>query len=333
MTYRSELHPRLEVRHLTPLIALEQTGSVTRAAELLGITQSALSRRIQEAEQRLGTTLYVRSQKRLRLTDAGSCLLENAKRILAALERAESDTIQMPAGPRHVVRVGAGAYTCFHWLPAFLDYLWQEAPGLDVVIAPESAELPQDAVLRNAIDVGIVPGPLTDRGIHAVKLFDDELVAIVAPRHSLADRRYLVAEDFADQTYITYGPTYLLGFESDRVLRPAKVWPRRLLKIAYVDGIVAMVAAGHGISVLSRWAITPAIESGAIQAISVTKSGLPITWSAVVRRHDGREGAAHSFAGQLAAWTSGSEKAFSIGRQPRATEHRLQNRHSTRVKK
>ena len=332
MTFRSDLHPRLEVRHLTPMIALEQTGSVTRAAELLGITQSALSRRIQEAEQRLGTTLYLRSQKRLRLTAAGACLLENAKRILAALERAESDTIQMPAGPRHVVRVGAGAYTCFHWLPCFLDCLWQAAPGLDVVIAPESAELPQDAVLRNAIDVGIVPGPITDRGIHAVKLFEDELVAIVAPRHALADRRYLVAEDFADQTYITYGPTYLLGFESDRVLRPAKVWPRRLLKIAYVDGIIAMVAAGHGISVLSRWAVSPAVEDGAIQAIPVTRSGLPITWSAVVRRHDGREGAAHSFADHLAAWTSGSSKAFSIGFQPQTNEQRSPAKRASRVK-
>ena len=310
MIPRPELHPRLEVRHLTPLIALEQTGSVTRAAELLGITQSALSRRIQEAEQRLGTKLYVRGQKRLRLTDAGACLLEHAKRILGALERAESDTIQMPAGPKHVVRVGAGAYACFHWLPGFLEYLWSHAPDLDVAVAPDTAELPQDAVLRNVIDVGIVPGPLTDRGIRAVKLFDDELVAVVASGHALAGRDHLAAQDFADHTYITYGPTYLLGFESDRVLRPARVWPRRLMKVAYVDGIIAMVAAGLGMSVLSRWAVAPALERSGIEAIRVTSEGLPIAWSAAVRRHDGEDAPALRFAHVLAAWAQGSAAAF-----------------------
>ena len=106
---QSLFRPRLEVRHLCLMVALDQAGSVTRAADLLGLTQPALSRRIREAERRLGTDLYSREKKRLRPTLAGECLLEHAKRILAELARAEMDTIQIPAGPQALVRLGAGA--------------------------------------------------------------------------------------------------------------------------------------------------------------------------------------------------------------------------------
>ena len=305
------MRPRLDLRHLSLVVALDQTGSVTRAAELLGITQPALSRQIREAERRLGTALYSREKKRLRPTLAGECLLEHAKRILAEVARAELDTIQLPAGPQHLVRLGAGAYGCYRWLPAFLLSLEAREPGIEIAVAGESARLPQDAVLGDALDVAIVAGPVADRGLRVLHLFDDELIAILPLDHPLAGRRVLEAGDFAEQTYITYGPTYQKGHETDRVLRPAKVWPKRLVKVELTDAIVDLVAAGFGVSVLSRWAVAPALAAGRLAAARVTEAGLLIAWSAVLRRADGERAPSLRLAEALVRWCRAHPKSFS----------------------
>lgn len=298
----SLLRPRLEVRHLSVMVALERAGSVTRAADLLGLTQPALSRQIREAERRLGITLYRRDKKRLRPTLAGECLLEHGKRILSDLALAEADTAQIPTGPRHIVRLGAGAYAGYRWLPGFLAVLQARAADLDVVVAGDTGRLPQDALLHDELDVALVAGPIEGRALRVHPLFDDELVALLPPDHPLAGRAVLEAGDFADQVYITYGPTYQKGFETERVLRPARIWPKRLIKVDLADAIVELVAAGLGVSVLSRWAVAEAARAGRVALARVTGPGLPITWSAVTRRGDGTKAAGDRLARELAHW-------------------------------
>jgi LysR family transcriptional regulator for metE and metH len=309
--FQGLMRPRLELRHLSLVVALEQTGSVTRAAELLGITQPALSRQIREAERRLGTTLYSREKKRLRPTLAGECLLEHAKRLLGDLARAEMDTIQLPAGPRQMVRLGAGAYSSYRWLPGFLEALRTRAPEIDITVASDTARLPQEAVLQDELDLALAAGPVEARGLGTIHLFDDELVAILPPDHPLAGRAALEAEDFAPETYITHGPTYQKGHETDRVLRPAKVWPKRLIKVELTEAIVDLVAAGLGVSVLSRWAVASAARAGRIATARVTAEGLPIAWQACLRRADGEQAPARRFARELARWCRNRPEAFS----------------------
>ncbi len=306
------LRPRLGVRHLGIMVALDHAGSVTRAADLLGITQPALSRQIRDAERRLGIALFTREKKRLRPTLAGECLLEHAKRILSDLAGAEADSVQIPAGPRDVVRIGSGAYACYRWLPGFLRELQEKAPQIDLTVVGEAMRLPLEGLAHDEVDVAIVPGPVERRGLRAVHLFDDELVAVLPPGHVLAGRPSLAASDLADQTYITYGPTYQTGFETARVLRPAKVWPKRLIKVDLSDAIIELVAAGFGISVLSRWAVSAAAEAGAVVTARVTESGLPIAWSAAVRRGDGPQAPALCLANELARWCRRDPRSFAV---------------------
>lgn len=308
------LRPRLEVRHLSLLVAIAEAGSVTGAAALLGLSQPALSRQIREAERRLGQTLYAREKNRLRPTLAGECLLENARRILRDLSQAESDSIQIPAAPRQAVRIGCGAYSSYAWLPGFVGTLQRQAPTLEITVAGETARPPQEALLQEAIDLAILPGPLESRGLRVVSLFTDELVAVLPTSHRLAQRSVIEAEDFAAECYLTYGPTYQKGFETDRLLRPAKIWPQRLIKIELVDAILEMVAAGLGVSVLSRWAVDAHRRRADLAAIRLTDQGLPISWRAALRRADGERSPAARVAELLASWCQGEATAFaSVG--------------------
>ncbi|MEP6885928.1 MAG: LysR family transcriptional regulator, partial [Gammaproteobacteria bacterium] len=139
--------PKLEIRHFRMLQAMAQTASVTRAASLLGLTQSALSHQIREAERRWGSPLFTRSGKRLQMTKAAKVLSEEAGLILAQIERAEADIGKVGTDVQHIVRIGCGAYSCYRWLPQFLRGFQANAADIDIEVVADATQQPLKALL------------------------------------------------------------------------------------------------------------------------------------------------------------------------------------------
>ncbi|MFP6731376.1 MAG: LysR family transcriptional regulator [Alphaproteobacteria bacterium] len=306
------LRPRLEVRHLRMLVAIDEAGSVADAADLLGVSASALTHRIREAERRLGVALYSRVKGRLRPTPASDVLRQSAERLLTDLDRSEAVARAYFSGVEHVVRLGIGFYTAYHWLPWFLKRLRAQAPDLDVEIVAGAARRPLDMLGEGGIDLAIVGGEPNQAGISGVRLFNDELVAIMAPEHRLAGRAYVVAEDFIDEDYLSYSRTVMPGHEHDRLFRPAEVHPRRYITVELPEAIVELVAAGFGVSVLAGWAVAPQVRWGAIASSRLTENGLDIDWYAAVRETEGADSPGRRLASALAAWCRETPDAFAI---------------------
>ena len=308
----ASLRPRLEVRHLRMLVAIDEAGSVADAAGLLGVSASALTHRIREAERRLGIALYSRVKGRLRPTPAGDVLRQSAARLLTDLDRSEAVARAFYSGTVHVVRLGIGFYTAYHWLPRFLKRLRQEAPDLDVEIVAGAARKPLDMLGGGDIDLAIVAGKPAQGGIKAECLFSDELVAIMAPDHRLAGKPHVVAEDFMAEDYLSYSRTIMTGHEHDRLFRPANVHPRRYITVELPEAIVELVAAGLGVSILAAWAVAPHLRFGTIASARVTVEGLGIDWYAALRDADGADSPGHRLAGVLAAWCRETPDAFAL---------------------
>jgi LysR family transcriptional regulator for metE and metH len=111
---------KLEIRHLQLVQAITSEGSVTRAADRLNVTQSALSHQLREIEDRLGTPLFLRVNRRLALAPAGERLLQSAQRVLDELRLVEEDIGRLASHQDGVIRVSTGCYTCCQWLPPLL---------------------------------------------------------------------------------------------------------------------------------------------------------------------------------------------------------------------
>ena len=304
--------PRLEVRHLRMLVAIDEAGSVADAADLLGVSGSALTHRIREAERRLGIALYSRVKGRLRPTPAGDVLRQSATRLLTDLDRAEAVARASVGGPKHVVRLGIGFYTAYHWLPRFLKRLRHEAPDLDIEIVAGAARQPLDMLAEGGIDLAVVAGEPARSGIGGRHLFSDELVAIMAPDHRLAARPFVEAEDFGAEDYLSYSRTIMPGHEHDRLFRPAGVHPRRYITVELPEAIVELVAAGFGVSILAAWAVAPHVRFGTIASARLTADGLPIDWFAALRETDGADSPGHRLAAALAAWCGETPDAFAL---------------------
>jgi LysR family transcriptional regulator for metE and metH len=302
--------PRLEMRHLRMLQAMARTGSVTRAAAMLGLTQSALSHQIREAERRLGLDLFVQRDRRMQLTPVAVSLSEEAGRILSQLERLEKQIARDRGVMRHIVRIGCGAYSGYRWLPRFLRIFQQGAADIDIEVVADATQRPLQALLDRDIDVAVTSATPDKATTRSLKLFRDELVLIMAPDHPLSKREVVVAQDLSDQVYISYSAIAEKGHEFDRFIKPAQVSYRSMLRVELTEAIVELVIGGFGISILSRWAVAHYLRSGALSCARVTRRGLHVNWYAATRKSEPDDGGAWRMATALKGWCDNHPHSF-----------------------
>lgn len=276
----------LEVRHLKLVAAVAEEGTITRAANRLHLTQSALSHQLHDAEEQLGATLFERTSKKMKLTEAGERVLLSARTVLAELGRVERDIESKTIPIRGKVRLTTQCYTVYHWLPACLMRFMKTFTDVDVKVVVEATPDPFEALREGKVDIAIICDPVRDRRIEYLPLFSDEAVALLPPSHRLAGKPFLTAEDFVEETLLLYPPKE----EStviNSVLTPAGLAPRAVQELTLTEAMIEMVKAGMGIAVLTRWSVAPQLAEGSLVAVPITREGLWREWSvAKLKRKD-----------------------------------------------
>jgi LysR family transcriptional regulator, regulator for metE and metH len=274
----------LDVRDLALVREIAGTGSVTRAGVRLHLTQSALSHRLRSVESRLGTPLFLRLGKKMVLTPAGERVLATARRVLDELDRAEDELGVLARDGSGVLRLCTQCYTGYHWLPPLLRVFHAKHPRVDVQIAVDATYRPVDALLAGEIDLAVLTASVDDARLLVRPLFDDEMLAVVAAGHPLAGRAHIEPADLAAEHLIVYKTERRDSYVFTRILDPAGVEPARVSKVPLTEAILEMVKAGMGVAVMARWVIAPALESGAVRALRITRRGVIRRWAAATLR-------------------------------------------------
>ena len=243
----------IERFHLAVIQAVDQHGSLTAAANHLHLTQSALSHSIRKLEDRLGTPIWLREGRNLRLTQAGEYLLSIAKRVLPQLEHAESRLQQMVEGERGTLRIGMECHPCYQWLMKVVGPFLDNWPDVDVDVRQKFQFGGVGALVGYEIDMLVTPDPFFNAGLRFEPVFDYEQVLVLSAGHTLAHRAYLNPADFKDQVLLTYPvPTDRLDIYT-RFLNPAGVVPKRHKTSETTDIMLQMVASNRGVAALPRW--------------------------------------------------------------------------------
>jgi LysR family transcriptional regulator for metE and metH len=275
----------LEVRHLALVAEIAATGSVTRAAERLHLTQSALSHQLRDVESRLETPLFLRLGRRMALTPAGERVLASARRVLDELARAEDDVRALSAPGSGVLRLCTQCNTGYHWLPPLLATFHRRYPAVDVRIVVEATDRPVAALLDGQIDLAFITDATDDARLVTRPVFKDELVAVVPPAHAFAARPYIDAVDLAGTHLLLYNLERRSSDIFRYVLMPAGVEPARASRVPLTEAILELVKADQGVGVMARWAIDPAIRAGAVRAVRIGRKGVFRPWLAATLRH------------------------------------------------
>ncbi|MEM5343595.1 LysR family transcriptional regulator [Paraburkholderia azotifigens] len=243
----------LERSHLMLVREVERQGSLTGAADKLNLTQSALSHTVKKLEQQLGTPVWMREGRSMRLTQAGQYLLGLANRLLPQFEHAEERMKQYAQGERGTLRIGMECHPCYQWLLKVVSPYLARWPDVDVDVKQRFQFGGIGALFGYDIDVLVTPDPLNKPGLRFQPVFDYEQVLVVGDGHALADEAYVTPEHLSAEVLITY------PVETDRLdiytqfLTPANVVPRRHKIIETTDIMLQMVASGRGVAALPRW--------------------------------------------------------------------------------
>ncbi len=264
----------IELRHLKAIVALEDTGSVTRAAARVHLTQSALSHQLAALEDYLETPLFARQQRPLKLTEAGEKLLDLARRVLPEVEATRQAIARMKAAPHtRELRIAVECHTCYDWLMPAMDAYREHHPEVELDLVPGFHTEPLALLTEHQADMVIISEAKRQAGIAYHPLFAYEMVGLTARGHALAARAFLTARDFGQETLITYPvPDRMLDLVR-RVLKPAGVNPpRRTAELTVA--ILQLVASGRGIAALPRWAVQTYLERGYVAARPIGPKGL-----------------------------------------------------------
>ena len=264
----------LEFRHMETLLALSECGSLSKAAERLCLTQSALSHQLKALEGHYGAAVVEKNIRPLRFTAIGERLLTLARSVLPLVAEAGRDIARLAEGHAGPLRVAVQCHNCFDWLmPAMDSYrsLWPEVE-LDIISGFVVDPLP---LLERGEAVLAVIHDKQPPHAHVVfsPLFRYESVALMSPRHRLAAKNWLDAADFADETLITYPvPDEMLDLMK-HCLTPAGVNPKRRTAELTV-AILQLVASGRGIAALPSWTVGNYIERGYVVSRPIGEAGL-----------------------------------------------------------
>jgi len=270
----------LEVRHLRLVAEIADAGSMTRAADRLFLTQSALSHQLRDIEARFGTTFFLRVGRRLVLTAAGRRVLETARRVIVELERAEADVRRLAGNSDGIIRVCTQCNTGYHWLGPLLSVYQRKHPRVSVNIAADATDRPVAALLDGHVDLAILVHAVSDARLRMRPLFTDEMVAIVAASSPLARRRWISAEELAEQHLLLYSSAPEESFVFRELFTPAGLVPARVSFIMLTEAMIELAKAGTGAGVLPRWSAQRAIATGAVAGLSLTRRGMRRQWVA-----------------------------------------------------
>lgn len=273
----------MDIRDLQLVLAIAEEGTVTGAGNRLHLTQSALSHRLKDLEDGLGVPLFLRVRRRMVITPAGESVLASARRVLDELGRVQSLVRRPAASDNKLVRVSTACCTCYGWLPNLIATFRSRHPQVEIRLDCDLTGQAVEWVASGRSDIGIVYDAPSDPTLHAVPLFDDDMVVVVSPQHACAGATTIEPRDLADETLLVYPPREQSRLVND-VLRPAGVQPSAILEFHSTGAILELAASGLGVGFLARWAAAPYLRLRRLVALPLAIGTHHITWSAVSLR-------------------------------------------------
>lgn len=245
----------MELHQLRYFVAVAEMGSFTRAAEREGVTQPTLSEqviRLESAAHGVGRRLFDRLGRKVVLTDAGHELLGRAQAILAAVDEAERAVRDSADGGR--LRVGAIPTIAPFLLPPTVTRFRKNHPSVQLQLKEDLTERLLADLLSGELDLGVMALPIRDDRLHVEKLFTEALVMALPANHRLVDKSEVRLVDVVDEPFILLDDMHCFGDQVLSLCRRGGVEPRVVCRGEQIATLLAMVAAGQGVSVVPEMA-------------------------------------------------------------------------------
>jgi DNA-binding transcriptional LysR family regulator len=260
----------MNLNHLAIFHAVAEAGSVTRAAERLCISQPAVSKQLRELERSLGMALFHRLSKGIQLTEAGQLLRGYSGQLFAVEAEAEQALKELRALQRGAIRIGASTTIGVYLLPEICAQFHQQYPGIEMNLEITNSAGVEHLLRANQIDLALSEGLEPAPDLQAEIFRWDDLVVIAAPNHPLMQQLSVNAAEICGEPFILREPGSGTRAVVEQALDRKGLTVQPVMSLGSTEAIKRSVAAGAGLSIVSRMAVTLELETGRLAVLPMT---------------------------------------------------------------
>lgn len=263
---------RLKIFH-----TVARVKSFTKTAEILGLTQPAITFQMKNLEEEFRTRLFNRDQNRITLTETGKILCRYAEKILGEYENANIEIAKITGRLGGEIRIGVASLLGRYFLPKLIGKFKQKYPNIKIImLVGNSAQLIQE-IQEHTVDLVIVSEPVSLKNFVVKPFIDDEIVVIIHPEHKWAVRRHIEVEDFFNEPFIAREPGSGLREVYKNFLNSRNISLKNLnvvLTLGSSEALKSAVESGVGYSIISNIAVKREVELGLLKQVPVKEMNL-----------------------------------------------------------
>ena len=269
----------INLRLLRTFLEVAQAQSVSQAAQVLHITQPALSRRLQQLEAELGVRLFDRARRRMRLTAEGSDLLVRCRDLMSAFEALRSRAGAIHSGRTGVLRVGATAMTLEGFVAPFLKRFRRLRPQVEVRLVEDGGMRLVERLQRGELQLALTL-PVAER-LRATPLFPTYLLAVMPDDHRLARRKDIEIGELAGERILALHAEFMTRQLFSGACRLERVQTRIVMEGTAPRTLVALARAGAGVAIIPS---NQRLEKSSVAVAPILHRGKALgDWMCVIR--------------------------------------------------
>jgi DNA-binding transcriptional LysR family regulator len=259
----------MQIESLKVFCDLAETESFTKAAQINGVTQSAVSQQISSLERIFKSLLIERSKKKFRLTREGQLLYDYSKQIIQTYDALHSKLQEVKDIISGTIRVATIYSIGLHDLPPYIKGFLKEHPTVHVHVEYRRANQVIDDVLGNVVDIGLVAYPQRDAKLEIVPLRKDPLVLICHPQHPLAKSKIVKLKAISGMKFIGFEPDIPTRKAIDRILKENSVDIQTVMEFDNIETVKRAVEIDAGISIVPASTIHQEITKQTLASVKL----------------------------------------------------------------
>ena len=274
----------INLNQLRVFEAVARTGSFSKAAQELSVTQPAVTVQIRQLEERCGVPLFDRVRRRGKLTQAGQSLHEYAQRIFALAEEAEQTLELMRGVKAGRLRLTASLTAAAYYLPPLVADFKQRYPGIQVQVSVDNSRRVAERILTFGDDLGVLTGEPQNPNLVVRPFCEDPLVLIVPPQHPWAGRRTVSLHELQDQPFILRESGSATRALIESRMAAAGVSLQVTMELGSNEAIKRTVEMGSGVTLISAAIVQREVKAGYLAMLRVREPGLMRRFDLVYHR-------------------------------------------------
>ena len=275
----------VQIESLKVFCDLAETESFTKAAQINGVTQSAVSQQISSLERQFKSLLIERSKKKFRLTREGQVLYEFSKQIIQTYDGLHSRLQEIKDIISGTIRLATIYSIGLHDLPPYIKRFLKDYPTVHVHVEYRRSNQVYEDVLGNVVDLGLVAYPTRDAKLETIPLRKDPLVLICHPQHPLAKSKAMKIKGLAGQKFIGFEPDIPTRKALDKILREREVAVKVVMEFDNIETVKRAVEIDAGVAIVPQGTVTQEISKQTLAQVQIEDADLYRPLAAIYKKN------------------------------------------------